>query len=224
VQQWQHWQQEAVPVQWHPRGLKHGMVDAINCFDVVAVSGATYQAGPNLIKIYNAINTRHCSICDEALQGLLQPSSCHVVGSSRLTRMSRKEIVGQRTMDGSTTTYRYSHSIERDTGRLEERSACSVGNVGGICTIDVGESWASGHVDIVLMTPSALTAGATASNTRGQEESLHTIGRKCKLEDLGLWERIPHASCSCCWCKGDAPCICSALMPVHSESMPSAPS
>jgi hypothetical protein len=123
------------------------MVDVItNCFNVVAVSGAMYQVGPNLIKIYSAINTRHCSIRDETLLGLLQPSSRHVVGSSRLTRMSWKEIVGQGTMDGSATTCRYSRSIEGDTGRLEERSACSVGNIGGICTIDMGESWASVHI------------------------------------------------------------------------------
>jgi hypothetical protein len=134
---------------YHPCGLNHGTVDAINCFNVVAVSEAMYQVGPNLIKIYSAINTRHCSIRDEVLLGLLQPSSRHVVSSSRLTRMSQKKIVGQGMMDGSTTTGRYSCSVEGNTGWLEERSACLVGKVGSICTIDVGESWASGHVDIV---------------------------------------------------------------------------
>jgi hypothetical protein len=45
----------------------------------------------------------------------------------------------------------------------------------------------------------------TAGDKRGQEESSHTIGWKCELEDLRFWERIPHTSCSCCWHKGGMP-------------------
>jgi hypothetical protein len=94
-----------------------------------------YQVGHNLIKIDSAINTCHCSIRDEVLLGLLLPTSRHVVGSSRLTRISQKEIVGQGTMDGFTTSCHYSHSIEGDIDWLEKRSACSIGNIGSICTL-----------------------------------------------------------------------------------------
>jgi hypothetical protein len=125
------------------------MVNAIDCFDVVVVSRVAYQLGPNLVKIDNTSNTRHCSIHNNALLALLLPTSRHVVGSACRTRMHGKEIVGQGRMDGFTTTCHSRHSIKGDIERTEERSVHSVGHVGNVCTIDLGESWASGHIGIV---------------------------------------------------------------------------
>jgi hypothetical protein len=135
---------------YHPCGLKHGMVDSIDCFDVVVVWRVTHQVGIHLVDEDDAANTRHRSIRN-ALLAL--PVCCQVVGSTRRTRMSWKKIVGcGGRRDSCTTTGRSPCSNARDIERTEERSVHSIGHVGGGGAIDLGDSWASGQVGGIVFT------------------------------------------------------------------------
>ena len=73
----------------HARGLEHGTVDVIECINVVVVSRATHCFGLHLVNVDDAANTRHRSICN-----VLMVHPGQVVGSNRLTGMSRKEVDG----------------------------------------------------------------------------------------------------------------------------------
>jgi len=132
----------------HPCGLNHGIVDAIECFDVVTVSKATHCFGLHLVNVDDTANTRHRGIHKVLL---VLPASRHVVGSTRWTEMSQKEVVG---CGGR----RYSY-------RKEERSVHSIGHIGRAVQLTSGIAGQAAK----LAELSALLS-AKAGDTRGRGE------------------------------------------------------
>jgi hypothetical protein len=128
----------------HSCGLNHSIVDAIDCFDIVAILRVTHRVGLHLVDVDDATNTHHHSICNVLL---VLPASRQVVGSTHRTRMHQKDkVVGCGGRDSHTTTCHSPHSNAWDTKWMEERSIHSSGHAGGVGAINLGDSWASGQV------------------------------------------------------------------------------